>query len=226
MTTGYPSAAWCGHQSVEGCIQEWQQHCALGVHPHPAAPAAQTTRSVMSSSEHSASHSALTARSDSASTRSGSLAVSPGTRGTSTAVAHSPSVVVGSERAAVSTPAGTQTPRTDTGRPVKGKLQEDLKRFCMPNLPSRHVAGSSSSRNEDRSLGSVSSMSSVTASAMDPVLRPARYYAIWGGGKVFADREEARAAFRREEERGATAQMLSTKRHAEAEPYSQGAIWI
>ncbi|KAJ7816713.1 hypothetical protein B0H14DRAFT_3475167 [Mycena olivaceomarginata] len=24
-----------GHHTMQGCIAEWQQHCALGVHPHP-----------------------------------------------------------------------------------------------------------------------------------------------------------------------------------------------
>ncbi|KAJ7727805.1 hypothetical protein DFH07DRAFT_970020 [Mycena maculata] len=100
----------------------------------------------------------------------------------------------------------TQTLRTDMGRPAKGK------KF------------SSSMRSEERLLGSVSSTSSVTAS--DAVPRTARYYAIWGGGKVFTDHKEAMATLLREEERGVSAQMLSTRRRAEAEAYSQPAIWI
>ncbi|KAJ7707078.1 hypothetical protein B0H16DRAFT_1746637 [Mycena metata] len=39
MVTEYPSAGYRGHHTVEGCVQEWQAHCQLGVHPHPAAPA-------------------------------------------------------------------------------------------------------------------------------------------------------------------------------------------
>ncbi|KAJ6490866.1 hypothetical protein C8R45DRAFT_928699 [Mycena sanguinolenta] len=38
MVAGWPHSAYCGHHSVEGCIQEWQLHCLLGVHPHPVDP--------------------------------------------------------------------------------------------------------------------------------------------------------------------------------------------
>ncbi|KAJ7870631.1 hypothetical protein B0H14DRAFT_3573811 [Mycena olivaceomarginata] len=38
MVDRYPSGAQRGHQTMEGCIAEWQQHCLLGVHPHPANP--------------------------------------------------------------------------------------------------------------------------------------------------------------------------------------------
>ncbi|KAJ7792000.1 hypothetical protein B0H14DRAFT_3499904 [Mycena olivaceomarginata] len=27
-----------GHQTMRGCIAEWQEHCILGVHPHPVEP--------------------------------------------------------------------------------------------------------------------------------------------------------------------------------------------
>ncbi|KAJ7707884.1 hypothetical protein B0H16DRAFT_1481518 [Mycena metata] len=37
---GYPSGCQRGHQTMEGCVREWQVHCALGVHPHPAEPQA------------------------------------------------------------------------------------------------------------------------------------------------------------------------------------------
>ncbi|KAJ6453497.1 hypothetical protein C8R45DRAFT_1112375 [Mycena sanguinolenta] len=40
MTSGFPSAAQHGHETMEACVAEWQQHCALGVHQHPAAPPA------------------------------------------------------------------------------------------------------------------------------------------------------------------------------------------
>ncbi|KAJ7754742.1 hypothetical protein B0H14DRAFT_2635368 [Mycena olivaceomarginata] len=39
MVSGYPSGAQRGHHTMQGCIAEWQQHCPLGVHPHPADPA-------------------------------------------------------------------------------------------------------------------------------------------------------------------------------------------
>ncbi|KAJ7888646.1 hypothetical protein B0H14DRAFT_3430053 [Mycena olivaceomarginata] len=39
MVSGYPSGAQRGHHTMQGCIAEWQQHCLLGVHPHPADPA-------------------------------------------------------------------------------------------------------------------------------------------------------------------------------------------
>ncbi|KAF8156175.1 hypothetical protein K438DRAFT_1986934 [Mycena galopus ATCC 62051] len=38
--SGYPAAAQRTHHSMAGCVAEWQpqQHCALGMHPHPAEP--------------------------------------------------------------------------------------------------------------------------------------------------------------------------------------------
>ncbi|KAJ7238451.1 hypothetical protein C8J57DRAFT_1528761 [Mycena rebaudengoi] len=39
MILGYSGAAHRGHHTYDGCVIEWQQHCALGVHPHPADPA-------------------------------------------------------------------------------------------------------------------------------------------------------------------------------------------
>jgi hypothetical protein len=36
--TGFPNSAHKGHHSYEACVAEWQQHCLLGVHPHPVAP--------------------------------------------------------------------------------------------------------------------------------------------------------------------------------------------
>lgn len=39
MVAGYPANAQRGHHTLEGCIREWQLHCALGVHPHPVDPA-------------------------------------------------------------------------------------------------------------------------------------------------------------------------------------------
>ncbi|KAF8151203.1 hypothetical protein K438DRAFT_1988199 [Mycena galopus ATCC 62051] len=38
MVSGYPSGAQRGHNTMEGCVAEWQQHCVLGVHPHPPRP--------------------------------------------------------------------------------------------------------------------------------------------------------------------------------------------
>ncbi|KAJ7493550.1 hypothetical protein FB451DRAFT_1164448 [Mycena latifolia] len=38
MVSGYPSGAQRGHRSVAGCVEEWQVHCRLGVHPHPPDP--------------------------------------------------------------------------------------------------------------------------------------------------------------------------------------------
>ncbi|KAJ7772153.1 hypothetical protein B0H14DRAFT_3164805 [Mycena olivaceomarginata] len=37
MVSGHPSGAQRGHRTMEGCIAEWQEHCLLGVHPHPGA---------------------------------------------------------------------------------------------------------------------------------------------------------------------------------------------
>ncbi|KAJ7792209.1 hypothetical protein B0H14DRAFT_2624116 [Mycena olivaceomarginata] len=38
MVSGYPSAAQRGHRTMDACIAEWQEHCTLGVHPHPPVP--------------------------------------------------------------------------------------------------------------------------------------------------------------------------------------------
>jgi hypothetical protein len=38
MVSGHPSGAQRGHQTMRGCIAEWQEHCVLGVHPHPVEP--------------------------------------------------------------------------------------------------------------------------------------------------------------------------------------------
>jgi hypothetical protein len=40
MVSGFPGGAQRGHKSIAGCIAEWQVHCRLGVHPHPADPRA------------------------------------------------------------------------------------------------------------------------------------------------------------------------------------------
>ncbi|KAJ7040784.1 hypothetical protein C8F04DRAFT_1253700 [Mycena alexandri] len=38
VVDGYPSGSQRGHQTLQGCVREWQIHCALGVHPHLADP--------------------------------------------------------------------------------------------------------------------------------------------------------------------------------------------
>ncbi|KAJ7460128.1 hypothetical protein B0H11DRAFT_2242352 [Mycena galericulata] len=38
MVDGFPQGAQSGHQTRGGCVQEWQEHCVLGVHPHPVDP--------------------------------------------------------------------------------------------------------------------------------------------------------------------------------------------
>ncbi|KAJ7117956.1 hypothetical protein C8R43DRAFT_960460 [Mycena crocata] len=38
MVTGFPDAGHKGHDSYESCTAEWQEHCQMGVHPHPADP--------------------------------------------------------------------------------------------------------------------------------------------------------------------------------------------
>ncbi|KAJ6530770.1 hypothetical protein B0H19DRAFT_1082481 [Mycena capillaripes] len=43
VVDGYPSGAQRGHQTMKSCVAEWQQHCVLGVHPHPMDPALLTT---------------------------------------------------------------------------------------------------------------------------------------------------------------------------------------
>ncbi|KAJ7686441.1 hypothetical protein B0H14DRAFT_3534560 [Mycena olivaceomarginata] len=38
MVSGHRSGAQCGHRTMAGCVAEWQEHCLLSVHPHPADP--------------------------------------------------------------------------------------------------------------------------------------------------------------------------------------------
>ncbi|KAJ7030417.1 hypothetical protein C8F04DRAFT_1186823 [Mycena alexandri] len=40
MVSGYPDAAHKGHHSMASCVQEWQAHCQLGIHPHTVDPTA------------------------------------------------------------------------------------------------------------------------------------------------------------------------------------------
>lgn len=39
MAAGHAAGAYHGHNNVDECIVEWQRHCVLGIHPHPADPA-------------------------------------------------------------------------------------------------------------------------------------------------------------------------------------------
>ncbi|KAJ7324001.1 hypothetical protein DFH08DRAFT_969006 [Mycena albidolilacea] len=41
MVAGYPNGTHKGHHSYESCTNEWQLHCQLGVHPHPADPSSE-----------------------------------------------------------------------------------------------------------------------------------------------------------------------------------------
>ncbi|KAJ7099208.1 hypothetical protein C8R44DRAFT_888665 [Mycena epipterygia] len=43
MISGHPNAAHKGHHSYAACQAEWQQHCLLGVHPHPVDPKASSS---------------------------------------------------------------------------------------------------------------------------------------------------------------------------------------
>ncbi|KAJ6517555.1 hypothetical protein DFH09DRAFT_1332353 [Mycena vulgaris] len=38
MVDGFPAGAQRGHHSERACVEEWQLHCVLGVHPHPVDP--------------------------------------------------------------------------------------------------------------------------------------------------------------------------------------------
>ncbi|KAJ7794011.1 hypothetical protein B0H14DRAFT_2622306 [Mycena olivaceomarginata] len=39
MVSGHSSGAQRGHWAMAGCVAEWQEHCLLSMHPHPADPA-------------------------------------------------------------------------------------------------------------------------------------------------------------------------------------------
>jgi hypothetical protein len=36
MVSGHSSGTQGGHRTMAGCVAEWQEHCLLSVHPHPA----------------------------------------------------------------------------------------------------------------------------------------------------------------------------------------------
>ncbi|KAF8210710.1 hypothetical protein K438DRAFT_1808082 [Mycena galopus ATCC 62051] len=46
VVSGHSGGAQRGHHTMASCIAEWQQHCVLGVHPHPPAPSHTGTASV------------------------------------------------------------------------------------------------------------------------------------------------------------------------------------
>ncbi|KAJ7160852.1 hypothetical protein C8R46DRAFT_1038073 [Mycena filopes] len=145
VVSGFPSAGYRGHQSVEGCIREWQVQCQLGRHAHPPAP------------------------------------LSP------VAPAH-----VGVAAAAAT-----------------------LARFTI-HRP----------MGERQSASTISNPSSVTESGWDDVPDVARYFALWKGGIVHSDREEAKKAFFAAEAKGLRPRILSTSLYEEAQAFGEGIHWV
>ncbi|KAJ7874258.1 hypothetical protein B0H13DRAFT_2348670 [Mycena leptocephala] len=116
------------------------------------------------------------------------------------------------------------TRRTPAGiaRPVDDKLQADLKKYCMPSLPS----GSGSTRDalDEGSLEgstSMSTCSSMTASEWAGVPAVARYQALWQCLRL-----EAKAVFVAAEAEGAKPALLSMDDYEEAEAYAEGVYWV
>jgi hypothetical protein len=161
MVGGHPSGAQCGHQTMAGCIAEWQEHCVLGVHPHPADP-------VLADNPRSLSPAPATATATPIST----VGATPG-------------------------PSCSQAYHADPGFQAElcvqvrqvyrtARLTHPSPQFCMPNLAHLSLGTESGAATDDRSLsarssGSVSSLSSVTATTWAEVPAIVRYFALWGG---------------------------------------------
>ncbi|KAJ7136985.1 hypothetical protein C8R44DRAFT_728914 [Mycena epipterygia] len=104
MVDGFPAGAQCGHHSVEACVQEWQAHCRLGVHPHPPEPNADL--------DGEASPASTPPSSPPSSPRSSSAA--------SMSAAGSP------------VHASSRPFARENARPVPADLQVDLIKYCRP----------------------------------------------------------------------------------------------
>ncbi|KAJ7642535.1 hypothetical protein B0H17DRAFT_1216398 [Mycena rosella] len=122
--------------------------------------------------------------------------------------------------------AGSQVMTASLARhAVKPRLQVTLQKYCMPTLP----AGRSSEKMEDGDTdtgGSVSSSSSVTASSWQELPATACCYAIWRGGIVYGDREEAKTVFMAALMAGVKPKILSTADYDEAQAFCDGIYWI
>ncbi|KAF8148321.1 hypothetical protein K438DRAFT_1779651 [Mycena galopus ATCC 62051] len=73
---------------------------------------------------------------------------------------------------------------------------------------------------------SLSSASSITATTWADVQEIARYFAIWGGRIVYADRDQAKEAFLEAESEGTKPRILSTSDYDEAQAFSESIYWI
>ncbi|KAJ6476009.1 hypothetical protein C8R47DRAFT_1220476 [Mycena vitilis] len=147
MVSGHPSGSQRGHSTMDGCVAEWQGHCSLGVHPHPA----ESPRSGATDREGALDDSALS-----------DLA----------------SLTLGSDVSLAS------------------------------NVCSRPGSGS------------------MTVTRWEAAAESARYYAIWGGRVVYADRAQAKTNFLWEEREGRKPLLLSTSDYDEAQVFSEAGYWI
>ncbi|KAJ6508189.1 hypothetical protein C8R45DRAFT_921961 [Mycena sanguinolenta] len=116
MVSGHSSGSQRGHRTMINCISEWQEYCALGLHPHPPAP--------------------------------------PALEWPNLAVLH-----------------------LDTGTTTEG----------TSSLACDNNGGTESPTD--------SPTSSVTSTEWEAVPEGGRYFALWGGQIVYADRLEAHTAF-------------------------------
>ncbi|KAF8209000.1 hypothetical protein K438DRAFT_1960726 [Mycena galopus ATCC 62051] len=174
MITGFKNGAYHGHNSVEGCIREWQLHCALGVHPHPVDPQLAST--------------------------------TPSLRG-SASPNKIPTLLLKMTPARLSCV-------------VDGPLQAELKKFCVPNLP-RDVDEASTTTSS-----SILTCSSVTASDWSEVPPRSRYFALWQGKIVYADRQKVKRDFLSAEGTGKKPCVISTDLYNEAQAFSEGIYWV
>ncbi|KAJ7747586.1 hypothetical protein B0H14DRAFT_3514010 [Mycena olivaceomarginata] len=160
MVSGHPSGAQRGHQTIEGCIAEWQQHCLLGVHPHPAEP-----QRPVEAQRAAAPAAGRRPTSAPATPRRTAIMETPGpskTRGRR---------VEGALQADLQEFCMPKLAGLSLEAPVKAEMVPDADNASL-------VSGSTS----------ISSTSSVTASTWAAVPDVARYFALWGGCIVYSDR--------------------------------------
>jgi hypothetical protein len=175
MVGGHPSGAQRGHHTMEGCVAEWQEHCLLGVHPHPADPERGDT--VRSPSPAPATTTVLT-----------------GTAPPTSAIrANAGPPRNRARRVDSSMQAQLYVQFHGGAEPVRITTAYHRQQFCMPDLARLTLGKEPEETAEDceymrSGSDSVSSVSSVTATTWAEVPVIARYFSLWGGRIVYSDR--------------------------------------
>ncbi|KAJ7711354.1 hypothetical protein B0H16DRAFT_1817009 [Mycena metata] len=117
-------------------------------------------------------------------------------------------------------PTPTQTPNGKNGRQVHPQLQADLKRHCMPILPSGSTYSDSAS-----TLSTVST-SSTSTTTWTEVPTDAAYFALWRGRLVYEDWESVMVAFVSAEAQGLKPSVFFGADYQEAKSFAHGTYWI